>query len=172
MSIVIPSDFKGENTIAQVPANVGGVSTTVQDFINKYEKKFLLELLGATLYAEFIAGLALPDIDPLKAKWVALRDETDLKPMIIDYVYYYYMLNQATSTAGIGEVKGKTDNATPVNNMAKMVRSWNEMVGMARLFDLSTTDYPDWNRVYWRHWWFGCGWHISEIYQFKNTLDF
>lgn len=169
MSIIVPSDFKGENTIAQVGGTVGGVSSTVQWYIDKYEPKFLKELLGTDLYNEFIAGL---QEDPIPEKWVELRDETDLKQMIIDYVYYYYMQNQATSTAGMSEVKGKTDNATPVNNVTKMIRAWNEMVEMARLFDLSTETYPSWNRVYWRHWWRGCGWHLPEIYEFKNSLDF
>lgn len=169
MSIIVPSDFKGENLIAQVASNVGSVDVTVQSFINKYEKKFLIELLGTELYAEFIAGLEVDPIDPI---WTSLRDETDIKPMLIDYIYYWYMVNQATSTAGMSEVKGKTDNATPVNNMAKMVRGWNEMVEMARLFDLSTDDYPDWQRVYWRNWYDGCCWHLADIYRFKNTLDF
>lgn len=169
MSIIVPSDFKGENTIAQIGGTVGGVDNTVQGFIDKYEKKFLKELLGTELYEEFVAGLL---VQPIDVKWTDLRDTTDLKQMIIDYVYYWYMQNQATSTAGMSEVKGKTDNATPVNNVTKMIRSWNEMVEAARLFDLSTDTYPTWNRVYWRDWYCGCNWKLPEIYNFKNSLDF
>ena len=174
MSIIVPSDFKGENYIAQIGANVGGVNTTVQYFIDKYENKFLDELLGTTLASEFRAGLVHVEVDPptdpityepIDEKWIALRDETNLKPMLIDYIYFFYTRFQTTQSAGMSEVKGKTDNATPVNSTFKCERAWNEMAHMARLFDLDTAVYPGFVRVYWRRWstWrYGC--MISEIY--------
>jgi len=174
MSIIVPSDFKGENTIAQVPANVGSVNLTVQGFIDKYEPKFLKELLGTTLALEFINGLIPVPFDPptdpvtyepIDPKWIALRDETDLKQMLVDYIYFFYIRNETTSTAGMGEAKGKMDNATSVNSVFKQERAWNEMCRMARFFDLDTSVYPSFVRVYWRRWnyWTSrCG--ISEIY--------
>lgn len=164
-TIVSPNDFKGERTIAQIGSTVGGVSNTVQGFIDKYEPKFLKELLGDTLAKEFTEGLAVTPVEDIDPKWIALRDETDLKQMIIDYVYFFYTRNLTTSSAGMGEVKGKTDNATAVNAVNKTESAWNEMAIMARLFDLSTETYPDFKRVYWRRyrfWYYGCG--ISEIY--------
>ena len=181
MSIIVPSDFKGENTIAQVAANVGGVTNTVQVFIDKYEPKFLKELLGTTLALEFINGLIPVPVDPptdpityepIDPKWTALRDETDLKPMLIDYIYYWYIRNEVTSTAGMGEVKGKTDNATRTSSTDKLCRAWNEMSQMARFFDLSTTVYPDFKRQYWRNvysWFYGCG--ISDIFYPINNSN-
>lgn len=165
MSIIVPNDFKGENTIAQVNGTVGGVNSTLQGFIDKYEPKFLRELLGTVLANEFVAGLAVTPVEDIDPKWIALRDETDIKQMIIDYVYFFYMRNQTTSTAGMSEVKGKTDNATPVNSVFKQDRAWNEMANMARFFDLDVAVYPDFNRVHWRrysYWRYGCG--VSEIY--------
>lgn len=162
MSIIVPNDFKGENTIAQVNGSVGGVNSTLQGFIDKYEPKFLRELLGTVLANEFVAGL---QEDPIPQKWIELRDETDLKPMLIDYVYYWYIRNEVTSTAGMGEVKGKTDNATRTSSSDKMCRAWNEMYMMARFFDLSTDIYPNFTRQYWRNyynWFYGCG--ISNIF--------
>ena len=165
MSIIAPSDFKGENMIAQVAANVGGVQNTLQGFIDKYEPKFLKELLGAVLAKEFVEGLAVTPIEDIDPKWIELRDQTDLKQMLIDYIYFFYIRNETTSTAGMGEAKGKMDNATGVNSVYKQQRAWNEMAQMARLFDLDIAVYSSFVRVYWRRWsrWCnGCG--VSEIY--------
>lgn len=166
MSIIAPIDFKGERAIPQLEEKHN--RDNVQWFIDKYEPKFLKELLGATLYSEFVAGLQADPIDP---KWIELRDQTDLKTMLIDYVYYWYLRNWATITAGVGEVKGKSDNATQVSPAQKMVTSWNEMATLARFFDLDTTTYPSWNRVYWRSWHVGCRWHLPEIYRDINTMN-
>lgn len=165
-TIIAPTDFKGENTIAQLEQI--NVSETVQWFIDKYEPKFLLQLLGADLLAEFREGLLLAPPD--NAIWISLRDETNLKQMIVNYVYFYYMQFQTTQNAGTGTVKPKTDNSTQVSGIDKYIRSWNEMVEDARLFDLSTDTYPSWVRVYWRDWYYGCNWHLPEIYRYKNTL--
>lgn len=177
MSIITPIDFKGENTIAQLEEE--SVSETVQWFIDKYEPKFLLQLMGADLYAEFKLGLTLVEVqpptdpityEPIPEQWLSLRDETDLKAMLVNYVYYYYMQFQTTQNAGTGTVKPKNDNSIQVSGIDKYIRSWNEMVEMVRLFDLSTETYPLWERVYWRNWYDGCSWHLPEIYKYKNTL--
>lgn len=172
MSIIAPSIFVAEIAIAQ--SENAYVDDNIQKFIDKYERKFMLELFGATFYAEILAGLALLDTNPAKAKWISLRDETDLKQMIANYVYYWYKRNETTLSAGISETKPKAQNADVTNSIDKQIRSWNEMVHMVRLFDLSTTVYPNWVRKYWRnynynYWWDGCD--LAEIYFFKNTLD-
>lgn len=166
MSIISPTDFKGERVIAQVE-NVT-VRANVQWFIDKYEPKFLKELLGLDLFTEFEAGLLL---DPIPDKWIALRDETDLKQMLVNYIYYWYQRNNATNTGGIGEVKPKSDNAVSISPARKMATSWNEMAEMARLFDLDTATYPQWHRVFWRNWYWGCNWRLSEIYVDINTMN-
>lgn len=178
MSIITPIDFKGERVIGQVENAT--VRANVQWFIDKYEPDFLKKLLGLTLYQEFITGLTPvpvepptipPTYEPIDPKWLSLRDETDLKQMLIDYVYYWYQRNNATNTGGVGEVKPKADNANSVSPAQKMVTAWNEMAEMARLFDLDTATYPNWHRVYWRNWFFGCNWHLPEIYRNINTMN-
>lgn len=46
---------------------------------------------------------------------------------IAGYVYYHYMRNQATLTAGVSEVKPKTENSLPVSNETKMAYVWNRV---------------------------------------------
>lgn len=167
MSIITIHDFKGETNIAQKD-NVG-VQELLQDFIDKYEYKFLKSLLGKTLADEFLSGLL---DDPVDAKWTELENETDLKEMLVNYVYYWYSQNQTTTTSGTGETKAKNENSTVSMNWDKTVKAWNEMVKMTRLFDLSTETYPDFKRVWWRgyDYWF-CGCSVDEIFYYKNTLD-
>jgi len=47
---------------------------------------------------------------------------------IADYVYYWYMRNLHSQTAGMGEVQTKTEYADSVSPGLKMSKAWNEMV--------------------------------------------
>lgn len=167
MAIITIHDFKGETKVAQL--DNPGVRESLEDFIEKYEYKFLKSLLGKTLTDEFFAGIL---VDPIDQKWIELRDEFDLKQMIVNYVYFFYMENMTTTTAGTGENKAKNENSTVASNWDKNVKVWNEMVNLTRLFDLSTETYPDFKRIWWRcyDYWF-CGCSVSEIYYYKNTLN-
>jgi len=116
-------------------------------FINKYEPKFLTELLGATLYSELIAGLgeSVPE-----QKWIGLRDELandDTKESpIANYVYYWFIRNQVTMTVGVGEVTPLAENAINANSVNKQVRAWNDMVDMNKkviiFLNENINDYP------------------------------
>lgn len=167
MSIITPANFNAENAIGQ--REQAPVASLIQSFIDKYEPIFLKKLLGLKLYNDLVAGLAVEPVDP---KWTFIVDDTELKPMLVDYVYYWYMGNDKTVTVGSGQAKSKLENAHLASNEDKRVRAWNEMVGYARLFTLSTVDYPDYVKPRWHkyHCWFhGCP--IDEIYYFKNTLN-
>jgi len=179
MSIITYLDFNGEQTIAQTSNQ--GVRENLQVFIDEYEPEFLKALLGNVLAKEFVDGLVLVPVDPptnpptylpIDPKWLSLRDETDLKKMLVCYVYYWYIQNESSTTAGTGEVKSANENSKPVSNWDKQVKAWNKMVKMTRIFDLSTTDYPDYVRPFWftwNYWWSTCP--VNEIYYYKNTLD-
>lgn len=95
--------------------------------------------------------IAVPgDILP---KWLYILNDTDLKSMLVDYIYYWYIRNEVTFTATVGEVGSKSENAVRVSSIDKQVSAWNEMVEMTREFTLDITVYPDW--VNWDGWyWF------------------
>jgi len=143
MSIITPNDFKGEQSIGQV--SNPGTFQSVQIFIDQYEPEFLKKLLGVTLSNLFLAGL---ESDPINERWVELRDQTDLKQMLVRYVYYWYTRDNVSFTAGTGEVKAKNENSNPISPALKQCKSWNDMVSMARLFDLSNVIYPEYVRPF------------------------
>lgn len=167
MSIITPADFNAENSIGQ--REQPAVASLIQGFIDKYEPLFLKKLLGIDLYNEFVAGLAA---DPIDAKWLYLRDDTEIKPMLVNYIYYYYLRNQTTLSAGISEVKPKAENARPVSSVDKQVRAWNEMVLAVRPFTLDTSVYPSYVRPHFHlymYWYSGCP--VSDIYFTINSLN-
>lgn len=169
MSILTPDSFDGGEQNVPNLSNIG-VRESLQDAIDKYEKRFLKELLGDDLAKQFTDGLA---DDPIEQKWIDLRDNTDLKEMLLYYVWFYYTNYQITFNSGTSEVKAKNENSTPASSYPKMVYAWNQMVELTRSFNLDSNIYPDWiyalNKPYWpfyEFWYYGCG--HSEIFFTKN----
>lgn len=118
--------FIGEINIPNV--DQPAVLENVNLFINKYEKKFLILLLGQSVYDDFINGLSE---NPIQNKWIDLRDKIinseDKESPMANFVYYWYMRNFATTSTGIGETKPNAENASIVSGVDKQVRAWNEM---------------------------------------------
>ena len=176
MNLIDSTYFIGEINIAQ--ADQIEVRDNLDIFITKYQKRFLTLLLGETLYVEFMAGLKL---DPIPAKWEALRDklvdaETKESP-IANYVYYWYIRDVTVQTVGVGQVKSKAENATIVSPAGKMVRAWNEMVQWNWLSVQYLRDnldlYPDWSEtIYWS--WYRSYCHYNRydsIFENINSLN-
>lgn len=103
-------------------------------------------------------------IDP-QAKWIALRDNYNIIPMVVNYIYYWYLRESVTFSATLGEKKANAENAQPGNSITKQVKNWNDMSRMARVFNIPVDIYPTYvkpNFNRWRYWRLGCG--VSEIY--------
>lgn len=154
--LVTDKYFKGELLIPNLESNGLGISgsiclaniQTLDDLINKYEPLFLTKLLGNTLCDEFLKGIGEPE--PL-TKWQLLKEmlvneDKHLSP-IANYVYYWFMRNEATKTTGVGETVGQANNAAIVSADAKMIRAWNEMTdsltAIVSFLDAHRADYPD-----------------------------
>ncbi|MEG1950484.1 MAG: hypothetical protein RR137_08990 [Odoribacter sp.] len=121
--------FNGEILIPNLFSLGSGASAFVSKanedlliwFIQKYEKMFLIKLLGVKMYNEFVIA---PDLD-LKSK---LIDDVSRQSPIAYYVYYWFVRNRITETVGIGEIQGQSDNSTVVSPSEKMIKAWNNMV--------------------------------------------
>jgi hypothetical protein len=160
MSLIDETYFIGELNLPGL--NDDDTVERLQLFIDKYEAKFLKELLGYELYKAFLTGV---DTRPVDDKWAALKSGSDYvrngrtyrweglvqsdTSMIANYVYYYWMRNEVSQTTGIGEVITKSENSTRISPSAKMTRAWNEMVnqvwGAVSFLDTNVSNYPDWS---------------------------
>lgn len=162
MSIISASDFsEGRASIPNWSDPV--TAANIDQFVTDYEPELLTLLLGADLYAQLLSGLAL---DPIPAKWVALRDK--VKPSIIPYVYWYYRRDAISSFAGVGgEVIPSNENATLGSPVIKMIDRWNEMVKnnheVATFIGANTADYG----AYYMPSWIA---YIGTIYGFGEVL--
>lgn len=168
--------FVNELLIANISNTVDSTGSKITSFIEKYETRYLKELLGLGLYAEFIAGIAE---DPIEEKWAvlldALRNDTTKESPIANYVYYWVMRNDATQSTGTGEVVANNENSRRVSPVDKMVRAWNEMVDWNDLiFEvLNNGNYPSYapnTRAYCEHGrFYNC--YNDELYHYQNTLN-
>ena len=129
--------FKGEIVIPNLNSVGNGISSQIASsnlelllsFIDKYEKRFLVSLLGRCCADEFYKEIEKGE---LSGKWLDLKnklvDETLKISPIANYVYYWYRRNDVSITTGIGEMETDSDNSVRVSSALKMCRAWKEMV--------------------------------------------
>lgn len=171
MPIITSTVFIGEISIAN--RDQPAVQSAIAIFIAKYEPKFLKQLMGETMYADYLLGIAE---DPIPEKWVTLQNLC--KPALASYVYYWYIRDQVSQTVGMGQVKPAGENGTIVTPMYKMVRAWNEMVDevheIAKYIHAHPDDYGTYY-TYWNYWgWWGntyCCRYRPEIFYPINTMN-
>lgn len=144
--------FTGEILVAQ--RSQPEVQEDLTRLVAKYEPKVLTDLMGKTMYAAFIAGLAeeTPDAKWINLKngvpgeWMGLANATKLS-LIANYVYCMWSRKENTQTAGIGTVVPKAENATKIAPVDNYVRAWNEMVDwiceLHAYLLAHPSDYPD-----------------------------
>lgn len=171
-NITSVNDFIGQNNIPD-KATYG---ENLQWFIDKYEPILLKKLLEDDLYTLFIAT-------PTDARFVALLPF--LKPACVDYIYWFYLQDQAQNFTSLGGSQSKKQNAITVSVYPKMVRAWNEMVNYNRELHKylvkNDTVYPEYVNHFpaWFFYWYGIDWFwgdwregcdIDEVYKFQNTL--
>jgi hypothetical protein len=101
------------------------VIENLQGFINKYEPRYLTQLLGDALYTDFKAGLV---IEPIPAKWQSLKDNISIE-QIASFVFFYYIRSKNSYNSGLNViVKPKSENATAISPIITQVDVWNDMV--------------------------------------------
>lgn len=201
MQLIDDTYFVGELNIANTdnPA----VIENLNGFINKYQIKYLKMLLGDSLYAEFIAGITpvpIPGTDPqeyapIDAKWANLLNaivQSDIKVCpIANFVYFYFVRDQAVYNAGINVVVAKGENSVTADSKVKTARAWNEMnelsyevykflkVNVCIYGVIPYQVYFNYNffgaSLDWYSWWWGYGIrysrYIPEIYKPINILN-
>ena len=184
MSLIDSTYFIREIHIAGLSNTVDSTNSLLSGFITKYEARYLKELMGETMYNEFIAGLKE---DPISDKWINLKNKivfADTKESpIANYVYFFYQKNLTTTTSGIGETRNSSENSDRASAYKKMVDSWNEMVkwnyDVVKFINDNIADYPDYKPEYPERYFdqypFSFFWgvyfcHTRELFTYKNSL--
>lgn len=118
------------------PVGLSTITQTVGEndiewYIKKYEKEYILDLLGKDLGEAYISGIMVRMDDP---KWTFIKnliyvtDGKDKYSPAANYVYYWIQLNGISNTTTKSEVRGSVTNGTPYSPVEKMVKAYNDCV--------------------------------------------
>lgn len=123
---IIPSDFT--NGKFQLHTGVYNLPN-LTEYIDKYEKRYLVELLGADLYNEFIADVTLGLGVPTEPRFIKIYDEfvedyswtilysVGMKEMLKGFIYYEYVKDQIVQMTPLGPVVPSGENSRNSNTL-------------------------------------------------------
>lgn len=175
MRIISATAFTLELNIAnidQIP-----VQQRVNGFIDKYTKKFLIELYGTDMGNLFVSALA--EIPPIGVgnRFFDLAQNSDLQDALASYVYYWYQRDGISFSSGQGEKRAKASNSTDTEIGKKVARAWNEMVDYCRFVNVDETLFPEYVRYNWQSYvvsgrWFNVGYNYCLEFQRPRDIYF
>lgn len=154
-NIIQIADFK--NTEYQLPEQK---YSTYQNYLDKYEKYFLVQLLGAELYSLFIADLVSGV--PQTARFLDIYNSFELddggcvrysegiKAAVMEYVYFYAVRDLPVKKTNTGVVFNDNEvSVGPMYSGYNIVESYNEAIINAHAIQWficdNSTDYPEYN---------------------------
>lgn len=125
--IVNLSDFKGEFSLV---AN-GYTEDKNQEYLDKYEKVYLVSLLGAELYGLFIADLSGGAPQQTRFENIFnpfnIDDDNDIKSsqgmidMVVAFVYYHIIRDLDFKQTLAGNTRNTSDNSNPISQVQAKV---------------------------------------------------
>lgn len=143
------------------------IDSTLTAYIEQFEPEFLIKALGYTLYNLLITNLTEQRFVDLinggtyvnrhgyTEQYKGLKysygtgDNVVKFSMIADYVYWYYLRDNAVQVGTTGTSVTATENATRVSPITKQVKAWNDMVKQVRSLDgylhANIITYPEFN---------------------------
>jgi hypothetical protein len=159
MSILLNTDFTGKYHIALTKFN----DNDIDAYIEKYEKKYLMKLLGVELYNLFIDELDLnnPPVNPIyKVIFdpLSFDDGCDIvvsngmKEMLKGFIYFHWVFDEQQQQTPIGTTKQSSENSQVLNITGLSVTRFNEGVetykAIQRYIELNQSDYIAFNGQY------------------------
>lgn len=113
----------------------------LQDYINKYEKRYLIELFGATLFDDFIADLDVNN-EPESPNFIQIFDDfhqnvnlyhllisEGILEMLKGFIYFEYSKDQMNQQTPFGNVSQLSENSKKVTTLNSMMYTrYNEAV--------------------------------------------
>lgn len=132
------SDFKGRFYIANAEdespnSDLVGNNEQLQLFIEEFEKKCLILVLGYTLYTELQPELLkkpfVPDAtETADDKWVELvngkANYEGLLPVLVPYIYFYFLQSDNSEHTGVGVTRDTPNGAVLYSAREKGVMAW------------------------------------------------
>ena len=131
------NDFTGKYQLSTGMYDV----TKLQDYIDKYEKRYLIELFGANLYDEFMSDLTVLNV-PKSPNFLKVfnpfYENVTLRQLIISegiiemlkgFVYFEYSKDLINQMTPYGNVRPISENSEPVSTLYSMIYArYNEAI--------------------------------------------
>ncbi len=135
MGIVVNSDFVGKYALNLNQYNIDKIDL----YIEKYEKYYLSQMLGAELYALFIADLDVnnepqtPIYENIFNSFIRDYNSTvstsnGIKEMLLGFIFYHITSDMVVNQTSIGGTKTKNENSTVMGKNASITTRFNEAV--------------------------------------------
>ena len=132
-----PTDFTGKYEL-----HTGMYDTAkLQTYINKYEMRYLRELLGIDLYNEFISDLSplfvpkspnfLKIFNPLyeDVTMYSMLESDGMLEMLKGFIYFEYSKDQMMQQTTFGGVQQKSENSKVLNSLQTLIYArYNEAI--------------------------------------------
>lgn len=120
--MITRDSFIGEYNIGQKSSVA--VQESLDWFIGKYTKDYLIRAFGNTFYDYFNENADTDgNLDDFKE---LLYD--DYESPLVAYIFYWYTRNESSKSSGIGQVKPKALNSDRTPEAYKAVSAWNNCV--------------------------------------------
>lgn len=134
--------------------------TDLEDYIDRYEREYLIELLGVTEYNSFISDLSggvpvsanyLTIFNPLA---VEIRDQNvvtnGIKEMLKGLVYFHWVRDNMVGQTTGGSKRTESDNSVNISATSALIQSrFNDSVddfrGIQEYIEDNEDDYADYN---------------------------
>ena len=156
MSIVVKTDFVGEYNVSKT--NYDHLDT----YIEKYEKHYLLKLLGGELYGLFIADLTITDPQiPQTTRFINLFNafyedyeeqliiSEGIRKMLVQFIYFHYVRELQTENSASGTVTNSVELGVNAKYKGNIVTVYNQGVKNAQAIQWyickNEADYPEEN---------------------------
>lgn len=138
--------------------------STANKYIALYEPEYLKGVLGQSLYAAYLATpTAQRFLDILNGKtytyndteyiWQGLVNTMMKISPIANYVFFYYVRDNATSMTTVGNTSNTTENSTRVSPTDKLVFAWQGMaevnISLYHFLSRNADTYPEFNTNIW-----------------------
>lgn len=163
MSIIDETYFVGELSL---PTDNAGKVNKLQVYIDRAQKKYLIDVLGYELYALFIAELPTPSsqrftdilegadftntITGLEDHWDGLTN-TELQSLLAYFTYYQFLKSNQRGETGNGTTSNLFENSEKVSSIFNQQQAYNlgvEQYKKLRDYLLTNSDtYTEWQYI-------------------------
>ncbi len=137
-NIYLPHLSASSGLVGQAATNqYSNMDGFIDDYINKYEPRFMCELLGADLYENFIEGMKAES--PLQL-WLDLKNALFVESNgfkyspAANYVYFFLVKKMQSVSTGKGEVRLINSTGEDITPYRVMMDAWNDMSYQVKLF--------------------------------------